>query len=283
MGSPKKHHHSLRVIIYGSWSTDWMIALGPSSKIWSNHANVTEVLMVDETNFDLLSPSQKPETQSICIPMMEWHMISYSRQFPALISEANTIRTLALKDAFYCHMEKIGLSHFCPKHYLEPSTISYPAVLKRTDRNGGLSVQYIASMDDLNYHLEQDTWKGYRLILQEWIGEDKEFVTHLVCKNGVIFWHRSFAYTHSSTALIKSPESLILTERIQISDELLNVFESIIKSLNFSGPCSIDFKYCGEGNLKIFEINPRFGGSLMRPENADLLAESVGQILALAT
>lgn len=281
MNSSIRCKQPLRVIIFGSWSNDWMAALGPSSKIWLKHSNVIEVLMTDDTNFDRLPPPLVKDAITICIPIMEWHMIEYCGPFPALVPNANTIRAMALKDRFYVHMEKIGLLHFCPRQYLETPSIQYPAVLKRTDRNGGLGVQMIHSIDELHFYRQQETWKDHPVILQEYISGNQEFVTHLVCNDGGIFWHSSFAYTHTNTASLKSHGTLIAIERMQISGEIFNIFAEIIRSLHFTGPCSIDYQFDQVGNLKIFEINPRFGGSLMRPENADLLRAAIDHIFAL--
>jgi len=67
-----------------------------------------------------------------------------------------------------------------------------------------------------------------------------------------------------------------------ISADLLSIFQGILKPLNFNGPCNIDFKLTPQGKLKIFEINPRLGGSLMHEENGDLLKDAINHILALA-
>jgi carbamoylphosphate synthase large subunit len=61
-----------------------------------------------------------------------------------------------------------------------------------------------------------------------------------------------------------------------------SIFESIIKHLNYSGPCNIDFKLIN-GTPKIFEINPRLGGSLMVSENLSALTQILKIIIQRAS
>jgi carbamoylphosphate synthase large subunit len=49
----------------------------------------------------------------------------------------------------------------------------------------------------------------------------------------------------------------------------------------YSGPCNIDYSY-QSSDLKIFEINPRLGGSLMKTENVKLLAQALTAIIKAA-
>ena len=65
---------------------------------------------------------------------------------------------------------------------------------------------------------------------------------------------------------------------IESNPDTLKVFDQIMLQTNYSGPCNIDFSY-DSSNLKIFEINPRFGGSLMKAENMTLLAQALKAII----
>jgi carbamoylphosphate synthase large subunit len=52
--------------------------------------------------------------------------------------------------------------------------------------------------------------------------------------------------------------------------------------LEFSGPCNIDYKTDDEGNIIVFEVNPRMGGSIMRPEKIADLCETLSTIIDAA-
>ena len=55
-----------------------------------------------------------------------------------------------------------------------------------------------------------------------------------------------------------------------------------LEPTGFSGPCNVNFKRADDGRIVVFEINPRFGGSLMRPANRGDLAETLAVIVARA-
>jgi len=59
-------------------------------------------------------------------------------------------------------------------------------------------------------------------------------------------------------------------------------FESILGPLAYSGPCCIDYKVTESGQTIVLEINPRFGGSLMRPAHVEDLQGSLAAIISLA-
>lgn len=54
--------------------------------------------------------------------------------------------------------------------------------------------------------------------------------------------------------------------KIDINKEYINVFEKFLIPCKYSGICNIDFIIVND-NIKIFEINPRLGGSLMMSLN----------------
>jgi hypothetical protein len=274
--------NSLRVIIYGTWASDWMESLGPQASLWINHPNVKEVVVWNDVNNDPIPQPRNSEFLTVILPLMEWHIIKSPKNYYSLTSDEKIISTLGIKDLFANYMQEIGLSSFCPERYLSLSTISYPAILKRVNKNGSNGIALVNTESDLVDHLNCEPWKNQNILIQEAITSDKEFVYHLVCKDGRIYWASCLCYRLINSHSIKNENSLLSTERVTTSPNLLTLFERILKPLNFNGPCNIDFRFNSAGNLKILEINPRLGGSLMKKENADLLKEAINQILTLA-
>ena len=58
--------------------------------------------------------------------------------------------------------------------------------------------------------------------------------------------------------------------------------ERLLVPLDYRGPCVANYKLAADGTARIFEINPRFGGSLLRRPQVDLLREALGHLLAAA-
>lgn len=57
------------------------------------------------------------------------------------------------------------------------------------------------------------------------------------------------------------------------------MFERFLAPLDYQGPANIDFRRRADGRLALLEINPRLGGSLMRPEFAADLDAALGIIV----
>jgi hypothetical protein len=56
---------------------------------------------------------------------------------------------------------------------------------------------------------------------------------------------------------------------------LLEAVERMLGPLRYNGPCNVDFTIRACGAPAVFEINPRFGGSLFRPANRDRLKQAL--------
>lgn len=98
-------------------------------------------------------------------------------------------------------------------------------------------------------------------IVQEYIESVTTCVAHVLCDNGVII--KSVIY-HALTPekfYIKKGRIMKYDKR-NINDCESVIFTKILSINNYHGICDIDYVYDINNNLKIFEINPRVGGSL---------------------
>jgi hypothetical protein len=105
-------------------------------------------------------------------------------------------------------------------------------------------------------------------------------VTHAVCVDGRIAWHCSYAYQTRPGELLNPRSMRPKPDPIGLAD--LDVLSSFIKAASFTGPVSFDYRRRGDGRLAILEINPRFGGSLIRKSDRSDFASAVETILANA-
>ena len=59
----------------------------------------------------------------------------------------------------------------------------------------------------------------------------------------------------------------------------LEALERLLGPIDYSGPCNMDYTLrpsgAKAGELAVFEINPRFGGTLFLADNRDLLVEAL--------
>jgi biotin carboxylase len=65
---------------------------------------------------------------------------------------------------------------------------------------------------------------------------------------------------------------------IELSEEIYKVFERILKAFNYEGPANFNYKL-KDGKPIIFEMNPRMGGSMMKPKFRHLVAGCVEAII----
>lgn len=271
---------SFRVIIFGSWDKTWMTALNPESEVWLNLPMVKEVLVVPDTDVAHISTSTNSNLVTVLLPLMEWHIVQCPTNYLALISSEKTIKTLWFKHELDNYLSNCFLSHLAPRAYKNIGEVSYPFILKRVDLNSGNGILLVKSAGEIPQYAKQEFWINKPVILQEYIESNEEYVTHLVCKNGEILWHASLKFTLEDKQVIRSPFNVKRTERVATREKFLDQFSSCLRPLNFNGPCNIDYKIAANGDLKIMEINPRFGGTLMLKESTDLLQDALRTIFS---
>lgn len=269
----------IRVIIYGIHSPDWMRALDPASEVWGKISGVEEVLLVADGAGASVPPPQNLHAKTVVIPLMEAHALSCPLGFYRLMPSLDNLMRFGMKHHFADFMKKVGLSHLCPTHFTRLEEIRYPCVIKRLNLCSGMGIRLLRSRQQLDACVQDVMWQNQSVVIQEALLEGDEYVTHLVVKNGRILWHASFAYALQEDEYIRSPANVAVASRASAAIEVLKAFEDCLIRANYSGPCNIDYKITECGELKILEINPRLGGSLMRPDAVDLLKEALEAII----
>jgi len=98
---------------------------------------------------------------------------------------------------------------------------------------------------------------------QEIIQGKDEYCTHILFKDHKIVASLTIKYTfyNGAPASIKYKDKLYY--KTICKTPYLDAFSSVLKAIDYEGLCNFDYKI-SDGKLKIFEINPRFGGSLSR-------------------
>lgn len=94
---------------------------------------------------------------------------------------------------------------------------------------------------------------------QEIIGGVNEYATHILFKDGKIVETLTVEYTFYDEIPINGKSGFAYTKIVKCN--FLDIFSSILNAIGYEGLCCFDYKI-EDGKPKIFEINPRFGGSL---------------------
>lgn len=133
----------------------------------------------------------------------------------------------------------------------------FPFMLKKIMDEGGENTFVIENMRDLEQYREQYDSLDY--FTQNIITGKREFATHIVMKNGKIVNALNIVYIFKKDCYVKGKDNYIC--RVVCLNKHLGLFENILSEMLYEGLCCINYKE-QNGQPKILEINPRFGGSL---------------------
>lgn len=258
------------VVPHGVHSPDWMDALGPSGPVWT---------ILDQRG--TARPAGKARfwpPRRVLLPLMEGHIAGLPLPAYALVPDAAAIRTFADKAAFADYAEAQGLAAHVPVRYRR-DRVAFPAVLKRTDLNAGSGIAVVMSQSDLAEKLAEDMWAGHAVELQELVASSTDYVIYVVCAGGRIVWHTAYAYRLPDPTTIRGPVQSLRGMPFSPTADELAVIEAFLKPLNYEGPANIDYRRRQDGRMALFEINPRLGGSLMKPEYTSDLADCIDAIV----
>lgn len=265
----------LTVVLYGVPYGDWNKALA-SRALWQDLRVVSEVRRIPALR--LLLPRRRDRT--VLIPMKTEHALAAPAGYRGLMADQRSLRILDDKDAFHDYMEQQGLTAYCPARYPNPDEAVFPCVAKRLDLSGSIGVEVVRSREHLEEVLRSPVFARRPYILQALVPGNIEFATFCVCKEGRILWHWTFASIMTGPAVVKNEDNDKNRRFIEAPPEVLEQFEKVLAPLAYRGPCIVNYKRLEDGRVQIFEINPRFGGSLLQPPQAQRLREALGHILA---
>jgi hypothetical protein len=269
----------IRVVIYGAAWRDWMIALWPGSRVWWGIPRVKSVVMLPGSPAAEI-PAPTPEIpEAVAIPLLEDHIRNRPKRLRSLAPDERSLDVLGDKRQFQDYIQGNGLANLCPEHFSSPAAARFPCILKRTGLYAGHGIAAVASAEQLQSLLDQPPWQGHPFVLQAMVEGDREIVTHCVCKKGQILWHTSYLYTLPPGQVIRCGVTGIPIQPLGVSPSVLRQLQRFLEPLDYTGPCNFDYKLGPDRKLRIMEINPRLGGSLMLPAHAPHLQAALSTIV----
>jgi len=185
--------------------------------------------------------------------------------YPKVLCPKNydTIDILNNKINFYYFMINNNFENLIPITYKINNEIiqqiSYPCIFKLAITFGGKDSTICKNPRDL----KQCEKNKNDYFIQEFIMGSSERSAHLFIRNGIIKWAKCYELKHHNNFYIHKGR---MEKYKKISDFDFNLFKDIFMRLDYTGFACIDFKIIN-GNIKIFEINPRLGGTLVHDED----------------
>jgi carbamoylphosphate synthase large subunit len=260
------------IILYGIPYADWNATLSDPA-LWAQLAGIARVLRLPANPF-----GSEARADDIVIAMKTGHF----KRRPggrALEPTALAIATLEDKAKFAAYMAASGFANYCPQTYADRQGAVFPCILKRTDLSASLGVAIAQSAAHLDQLLRGPTFEGRPYILQAAVAGNVEYATYCICKDGRVLWSCSFATDIGKPVSIKREDNALPRQATATPDAVVRQIETVLRPLAFSGPCNVDYKLSADGRMQIFEINPRLGGTLMLPTQAEQLRAAMACII----
>ncbi len=139
--------------------------------------------------------------------------------------------------------------------------LSLPFMLKKKVAAGSENCFLVSTPEQKLGYMELINSQDY--FCQEIIDGATEYCTHILFKDHKIVTSLTIKYNFYNGMPISIKGKDKLCYKTMCKSPHLDAFSSILDAIGYQGLCNFDYKII-DGKLKIFEINPRFGGSLSR-------------------
>jgi hypothetical protein len=216
---------------------------------FSRH-NITfeEISSADITDFDLVVPLYLRDLKYLNGVR---HLI---RDNPIPIPSVENITLFDDKFLFNQAVLVKGFAPFIPRM---GGALAYPYILKKRVDNSSNSVHIISNSDE--EQLLKDVISSPEYFCQEMIRGSSEYATHILIKDRKIKHSINIEYIFDTDFPVKMKDKEMYRKISHCPH--LDTFASILTALDFEGLCCVNYKEVDKQPF-IFEINPRFGGSL---------------------
>lgn len=239
-------------VLFGM-KADWAGALAESARSVGIQSEMADLRAADLSAYDAVVP----------LTLWDRGFLALRREggerFNALFPQAAAQENCDDKLRFHQRMVAAGFGRFVPRLFADPSLVpaGEPVIIKRRrDEWGKLS--RLATLRP-GMGLAHDPAEEF---VQEYIPGNIELSAHILMRQGRIAFVRTARFDMPDQPHVKGIHTGYRGLEWQDGSDHEALFERILNVLGFdNGTCCIDFREV-DGQPRIFEINPRMGGSL---------------------
>ena len=159
------------------------------------------------------------------------------------------------KERFNNTLVENNFGNYIPQMLKDPQC---PYILKKKEDEWGSNSHIIINSQQERQWLEKIASPDY--FKQQLIPGQKEYATHILYSKGQIVNSLTIEYFFDTEYYVKGRDPEVSRQKVKRC-AYLDLFSSILGLIGFEGLCCINYKIIDNRPL-IFEINPRFGGSL---------------------
>ncbi|MDB5023559.1 MAG: hypothetical protein JWP78_1314 [Mucilaginibacter sp.] len=184
-------------------------------------------------------------------------LVSYpelAKRNPIPIPTLEAVNICDDKYLFYKTLAEKGFENAMPK---TGKNLNMPYILKKKRGHMGMNCYIIDTPEKKQKHKNEIDDPDY--FCQEIIQGSKEYATHLLYKDGKVACALNVIYIFPSPAYVKGVDKFICNKLSRCPH--LDLFANMLDAIGFEGLCCFNYKEI-DGKAYVFEINPRFGGSL---------------------
>lgn len=241
--------NSKKLKILFSIKKEWELDIRRDFRYTGHELSFKSFLDANLAQYDLLVPLTIEDLEYL---QDKNHLVANN---PIPIPSLKSLQICNDKYLFHQKLVEGGYENYLPKI---SSQLPYPYILKKKVDEWGINSHIICNKEDeLRYSQSLSSKEYFR---QELIPGKEEYTTHLLFSKGKIVCSSNIEYAFKRDFFIKGKGESPVTRQIEQSPHL-PLFASILDLIMFEGLCCFNYKIMDDRPI-IFEINPRFGGSL---------------------
>ena len=192
----------------------------------------------------------------------------YLKGTKALAPSNETIDLCDNKKDFAEFLIKNGFPHLIPQINGDGG---YPYILRKKIGAWGEGVTVIANAKTELMHMGEIRSNDF--FAQQYIEGREEYTTHLIMHQNRVLFSKTFEFTFGERLFVKGKNYKPISTKVVDHSHLNALFEAILNLLRYEGICCLNYKVQGN-RVKLFEINPRYGGSMTNCLNEALATYS---------
>jgi carbamoylphosphate synthase large subunit len=249
----------MTLAFYGKHSDNWMAAL--------LHPSLVNALQPKIHTIQNVSSLRNVVSYDYIMPLMEVHMLAlHARGIRAMMPDVETVRMCMCKRKFSQYVLAHNLTQYAPKTLEADNGDGSLRIVKPYSQNSGSGMRITRDVRKEEYRTR---------VVQEYIPNREEYCAFIVANKGRIVHCTVIQSMFSESVHIKqaiSAEDADKNRIVTLDRAHIDSLEMFLLPCSYTGVCNIDF-LLHEDVVKVFEINPRLGGSLMFPKHRHILVE----------
>jgi hypothetical protein len=148
----------------------------------------------------------------------------------------------------------LGFKNLLPETHI---SLEPPFIVKPQEGESSDGVFFVSSHEILERNAEEIN-KG-KNVKQEFIRGKYEYATHMIMRNGELLAELTIQYRFNSEYPVKGKTPEMWRRAVKCPE--IKKLVQILLAIGYEGICCFNYKIA-DGQLKLIELNPRFGGSL---------------------